>query len=92
MPYIKPERRPEVLSYSDNRTGIEVKVRDLMGPGELNFALTSIILDYIEGLKPMSYSKINEVIGVLECVKLEFYRRAAAPYEDIKIKENGDVY
>ena len=30
-------------------------------------------------------------MGVLECCKLEFYRRVAAPYEDIKIEENGDV-
>jgi len=32
------------------------------------------------------------VIGALEACKLEFYRRAVVPYEDKKIKENGDVY
>jgi len=31
------------------------------------------------------------MIGVLECVKQEFYRRKVAPYEDIKIIENGDI-
>jgi hypothetical protein len=35
---------------------------------------------------------VNEAIGVLECAKLELYRRVAAPYEDEKIAESGDVY
>jgi len=30
--------------------------------------------------------------GVLENVKQEMYRRLAAPYEDKKAEENGDVY
>ena len=28
----------------------------------------------------------------MECAKLELYRRVAAPYEDLKISEAGDVY
>ena len=32
----------------------------------------------------------TELIGCLECCKLEFYRRLAASYEDKKICENGD--
>jgi len=36
--------------------------------------------------------QINEVIGVLECAKLELYRRVAAPYEERKRIENGEVY
>jgi hypothetical protein len=32
------------------------------------------------------------MIGVLECAKLELYRRVAAPYEDAKCEDNGDVY
>ncbi len=31
-------------------------------------------------------------MGALEGSKLEFYRRIAAPYENKKMKENGDVY
>jgi hypothetical protein len=40
----------------------------------------------------LSYSKINEVIGVLECAKQELYRRVASPYEDSKKEANGDVF
>jgi hypothetical protein len=40
----------------------------------------------------LRYAHLNEAIGVLECAKLELYRRVAAPYEDEKITESGDVY
>jgi len=32
-----------------------------------------------------------EALKVLEAVKLEYYRRVLAPYEDEKIKEEGDI-
>ena len=31
----------------------------------------------------------EEVLGVLQCVSYEFYRRAVVPYEDKKIEQNG---
>lgn len=82
MPYIDSEFRRESLS---NRTSAP---RDA---GELNFTLTSICIEYLE-LNGLRYANVNEVIGALECAKLELYRRVAAPYEDTKIAENGDVY
>jgi hypothetical protein len=39
-----------------------------------------------------SYAWYNEIIGVLECAKLEFYRRAISIYENDAIKRNGDIY
>jgi predicted DNA-binding protein with PD1-like motif len=39
-----------------------------------------------------SYHNYNKAIGVLESVKLEFYRREVASYENKKIKENDDIY
>ena len=44
------------------------------------------------GANGVSYSFLNDFIGVLECVKLELYRRVMTPYEDGKINENGDVF
>ena len=62
-------------------------------PGELNYQITTTILDYLGGEGAVViYSDFNEVLGVLEAVKLELYRRMIAPYEDIKKEENGDVY
>jgi hypothetical protein len=81
MPYIRPCPARQI---ADNELdGLP------NGPGELNYLITKLCLDY---LGTESYSKYNEVIGVLECAKLEMYRRAVAPYEDKKIAENGDVY
>ena len=86
MPYIKPVAR--------NR--FENQLNDIMhnlpaDAGELNYMLSRICDIYIQ-VKGKNYQNLNEVIGVLECVKQEYYRRIAAPYEDKKIIENGDVY
>ena len=81
MPYIKPELRPEVRLIPQAITNAV----------ELNYYI-SYLIDHFINNKGKSYSTINEVIGALECAKLELYRRIAVPYEDIKIQENGDVY
>lgn len=83
MPYVKPEARM-MLNIGGPPSG----------PGELNYVLTELALRYINlrSHSGPSYAAINDAIGALECAKLELYRRLAAPYEDLKIKENGDVY
>jgi len=60
-------------------------------PGELNYQLTMVVRAYLKhhGLR---YATINDILGALEGAKAEFYRRVAAPYEDSKIAENGDIY
>jgi hypothetical protein len=63
--------------------------RDIKTPGDANYVITVLLQ---EAFDLTHYSDYNAVIGILECAKLEFYRRAVAPYEDEKIKENGDVY
>lgn len=60
-------------------------------PGELNYVVTLSIKNYMEN-KGLSYQTINDIIGALDGASKEFYRRVAAPYEDKKIEENGDVY
>ena len=83
MPYIPQYRRIE-LERLDKINSI----------GELNYVLTTQILDYLndpdEGT--INYTKYNAVMGVLECIKQELYRRLIVPYENKKITENGDVY
>lgn len=83
MPYIKQALRESVL----NRTVDFAEAN----PAEFNFTITTNLNRYIEA-HGLSYDTINSLIGVLECAKLELYRRIAVPYEDKKIKENGDVY
>lgn len=88
MPYIKPEHRYDFDKYL---VGSPASVHPIT-PGELNYVFTKIILQYLANQGGISYTNINEVVGVLECCKLELYRRLAAKYEDGKIVENGDVF
>lgn len=76
MPYIKQYKRDNIIPTNS---------------GELNFHITKLCNNYIED-NGKSYDVFNEIIGVLECAKLEVYRRVVAPYEDQKKEENGDVY
>lgn len=59
--------------------------------GELNYLISKLVDGFIMG-KGLSYASINEAMGALECAKLELYRCVAAPYEDHKARENGEVY
>lgn len=67
----------------------DVKVED-MGAGELNYTITRLCHRWImrKGLK---YINLATVFGVLITALLELYRRIAAPYEDEKIRDNGEV-
>jgi len=81
MPYISPELRAAIL----------LEPESISNAGELNYYISTLINHYINQNRK-SYAVINEVIGALECARLELYRRIAAPYEDTKIQSNGDVY
>lgn len=94
MPYIKKELREELEYPLDVITGhingiLCDKPEDRAGI--LNYVIT-VLIDNIYGpLSDAKYKDYNEAIGMLECCKLEFYRKAAAPYEDMKEKQNGKV-
>lgn len=82
MPYIK----------KDDRVKFSRAFADLFPetPGELNYIFTEIIFNYLEQ-KGQSYQTYNDIIGALECCKMELYRRHISTYEDKKIQENGDL-
>lgn len=81
MPYINQERR-----FNLTEGGIEP-----VNSGELNYLITTLCDKYLNE-KGVSYSNMNDIVGALECAKLEFYRRIAEPYEDVKRLQNGEVY
>jgi hypothetical protein len=87
MPYIKSEKRGKYDIALRELVDILKSLPPEEVDGELNYAVTKIL----KGVYPLRYYHINKAIGVLECIKLEFYRRVSAPYEDAKIKESGDV-
>ena len=81
MPYITIEARARIDAGGAPETA-----------GELNYAITRIVDEYLVRRGAIRYAHLNEVVGALECAKLELYRRVAAPYEDAKRDETGDVY
>jgi hypothetical protein len=87
MPYIPKENREKVEKVLESFK--ELLSSSSLGPGDMNYIITSMFDSYI---KELNYSNINQAIGIIECVKLEFYRRIASIYEDVKLEENGDVY
>ena len=90
MPYIKKKDRQEIKEVVLNREPYSFGYM-LKNPGEVNYVISSILNGYIEK-KGISYSTFNEIMGILECIKQEIYRRQISPYEDKKINENGDIF
>lgn len=90
MPYIKREARPVI---DDHMKRLEQHIET---PGDLNYAISHLCAGILEQRRfkngRWGYADINEIVGALECAKLELYRRVAVPYEDQKVVENGDVY
>ena len=59
--------------------------------GHLNYQLSMIVDEYLFE-HGVSYASLNDVMGVLACMQQEIYRRIAAPLENSKIEQNGDVF
>ena len=91
MPYITQEKRLPTIETTRKLINLISEAPDKFGPGDLNYIISRIIGHYISK-KGLCYQHINDVVGVLECAKLEVYRRLAGPYENNAIKKNGDLY
>jgi hypothetical protein len=84
MPYIKPEQRVDIDVIVEHLSHF---IKDA---GTMNYAVSRLSHLYLKD-KGLRYANLNELIGALECIKQELYRKIAAPYEDEKIFENGVV-
>jgi hypothetical protein len=87
MPYIPQQQRVDI------QDDLMVEGLDWTpeNAGELNFLVSTFIANYIR-TKGLKYAVVNEMIGALECAKMELNRVIIGPYEDLKIEENGPVY
>lgn len=86
MPYIHPDRRPQI----DPTYDMGESVLPARGPGELNFQITMLIASYIKH-NGQTYQTLNDVSGAMNEAMAEFRRRVIVPYEEGKIKANGDL-
>lgn len=84
MPYVIESER-KLIDQDTKQLQVEE-----MNPGQLNYTITSLCHRWIKS-KGLKYINLCMVFGVLITAMLELYRRIAAPYEDKKIKENGEV-
>ena len=94
MPYIKQEYRPEFDKHIEELAEAIKKAAAEQGydgafAGFLNYTCTRLALQVIPARR---YWAIALITGVFKNIADEFYRRYGVPYEEEKIKENGDVY
>ena len=85
MPYIKQKDRKKLDAKID---ALAAAVDPGHRAGELNYIFNRLVLA-LQG--EGKYKDVNELMGALECAKLEFYRRKIAPFENKKASENGDL-
>ncbi len=82
MPYVSREER---LRLEVSLPGVPDYA------GGLNYQLTLVVIEYLR-YNGLSYGTCNDIVGALDNCKDEFRRRVQHPYENEKIKENGDIY
>jgi hypothetical protein len=89
MPYITKEKRTTLDPAVEKLAGAFQELND-----DGNFAgnLNYVISKLLKSLYPVpNYQRFNDMVGALECCKLELYRKRIAPYEELKERENGPV-
>ena len=93
MPYIQMRYRteldPSINDLIDTIRTIDISIHGHR-LGAANYAITRILTGVF--LRDVSYANLLAAIGTLEMTKQELYRRMAAPYEDSKRDESGEVY
>lgn len=86
MPYITLARRESFQDFLEKVKGLRID-----SAGELNFLCAMLGQVYL-AQHGIQYRTFNDIIGALECSKIETYRRQIANMEDMKKHENGDVF
>ncbi len=93
MPYISQDKRamlePALTKIFDALRQIQCDFPDDSFEGTMNYLFTTLL---VRLYTLNNYDEHNRVIGLLDCVKNEYYRRRVTPYERNKAVENGDVY
>jgi len=82
MPYVKQERRPDL-----NKVVIAMSEAKVVADGDLNYILFRFAKYHISP----GYNNYKNFLGELNEAAEEIRRRLLAPWEDMKIEENGDV-
>lgn len=84
MPYIDWNRR-KVFDKA-----LEELAENVQNQGELNYCIYKLSRLIIHRIGK-SYANLSMCSSAMEHAKLEWYRKVLAPYEEEKIRENGDI-
>ena len=93
MPYIpssdRPVYDPQIKQLAESLARQPADRRK----GHANYVITQILRKAwgVDRADNESYSSYADIIGTLECAKLELYRRRLAAYEDTAIDKHGDL-
>jgi flagellin-specific chaperone FliS len=87
MPYILKEHREKFKDIINLLVATLNEDHENLA-GNLNYVISTLLKRLSKELR---YKKANELMGVIECVKQEYYRKIVGPYEDEAIKRNGDI-
>lgn len=88
MPYINQKHR-RALDWAIREMALSIcRLPVAVLDGALNYVIIRLILRCYGVPK---YSNFVRMLGTLEAVKLELYRRLIGPYEDKKKDEEGDI-
>lgn len=90
MPYIKQVERPNLENEIQSIVDKLLALDENDAKGTLNYTFYSILKRYVTA-RGLKYYRLNDLMGVMECCKLEFYRKVIAFYENSCIEKNGDV-
>lgn len=86
MPYINRDRQ------SDFEELVKMaRQQRIDNPGELNYLFSAMVLEFLRQ-HGFNYTQMNAVVGVYECAKDEFQRQVLHPYENEKMKQNGNIF
>lgn len=96
MPYISPDNRQNIDAAINN---LLIQVEEYCNKfpystersGLANYIITRILTNFLKTNGVWKYFKLSQLIGTLECAKLEIYRRLISKYEDKCIERNGDL-
>ena len=90
MPYIKEEIRRELNVALEHIFDIINNLPEGK-KGAVNYVITRVVHETLVS-NPYTYDTLSDAIAAFECAKLDLARRVMGPYEDIKLRENGEVY
>ncbi len=95
MPYIVDEKRqsldPAIEALHRVLVNLQLDDEENDMEGNVNYVMTRLLMMIYGNKDGTRYTHINDAVGVLGCVTQEFYRKVAAPYEDQKEFDNGEI-